>query len=168
MIVFDSSTLILVAKIEVLGVLLESMGFEVIIPNEVAQESCALRRSLDALVIQKEIEETRIRVAAVRDRKFVAKLERDFGIATGEAEAIALAQLERASIVGIDDKNGINACKLLGIPFTTAIGILVRLREKALLTNEEAVIKLAQLGNHGRYKQTILDNARHQLEALND
>ena len=48
----------------------------------------------------------------------------------GEAEAIALAQKERARIVGIDDKNGINACKLLGIAFTTAVGILLRRREK--------------------------------------
>jgi predicted nucleic acid-binding protein len=39
----------------------------------------------------------------------------------GEAEAIALALKEKAELLGIDDKNGINACKLLGIRFTTAV-----------------------------------------------
>jgi len=41
----------------------------------------------------------------------------------GEAEAISLALDEKAQIVGIDDKNGIDACKVLGIAFTTAVGI---------------------------------------------
>jgi predicted nucleic acid-binding protein len=40
----------------------------------------------------------------------------------GEAEAIALALVEKAQFLGIDDKNGIHACKLSGIVFTTAVG----------------------------------------------
>jgi integrase len=37
----------------------------------------------------------------------------------GEAEAIPLALDEKAQIVAIDDKNEIDACKVLGIAFTT-------------------------------------------------
>ncbi len=66
----------------------------------------------------------------MKNRKLVAKLQTDFSLGQGEAEAIALAQKERTRIVGIDDKNGINACKLLGIAFTTAVGILLRSRER--------------------------------------
>jgi predicted HTH domain antitoxin len=62
------------------------------------------------------------------------------------------ALAEKAQVLGIDDKNGINACKLLGVAFTTAIGVLVRMRERSLLTVGEALVKLATLGNHGRYK----------------
>jgi predicted nucleic acid-binding protein len=65
---------------------------------------------------------------------------------------------------GIDDKNGINACKLLGVAFTTALGILVRMREKRLLTTNEALVKLETLATHGRYKQSILEDARRKLE----
>jgi predicted nucleic acid-binding protein len=164
MIVLDSSTLILIAKIEVLGRLLESAEFQVCIPTEVGKESCAVKKSLDALLIQKAIDESTIRVVTVKDRKLVAKLRQDFGLGKCEAEAIVLALAERTTLMGIDDKNGINACKLLGIPFTTAIGILIRMREKELLTTEEAVAKLATRGKQGRYKQSILEDAKRRLE----
>ena len=107
-----------------------------------------LRKSLDALLIQKALDQSRIRVIAVKNRKLVTKLQGDFGLGKGEAEAIVLALAEKAQVLGIDDKNGINACKLLGVAFTTASGVLVRMREKGLLTVGEALVKLATLGTH--------------------
>jgi hypothetical protein len=68
-------------------------------------------------------------------------------------------------VVGIDDKNGINACKLLGLEFTTAIGILIRMRERRMLALDAALAKLAALGTYGRYKQSIMADARKRLEA---
>jgi predicted nucleic acid-binding protein len=168
MIVFDASTLILIAKIEILGYFLDSSELQVCIPREVAQECCAVKHSFDALLIHNAIDESKIMVAAVRDRKLGVKLRRDFSLGLGEAEAIALAHSERAVLVGIDDKNGINACKLLAIPFTTAIGILIRMREKELLTTEEALVKLTQLGQQGRYKRSILEDPKRRLEAGDD
>ena len=50
------------------------------------------------------------------------------------------------------------------IAFTTAIGILVRSREKGLLTGSEALAKLTILAKHGRYKESILEDARRKLE----
>ena len=67
-------------------------------------------------------------------------------------------------IIGIDDKNGINACKLLGIAFTTAIGILLRSREKGLLDGSAALAGLAALARYGRYKNSIIEDARLKLE----
>ncbi len=75
-----------------------------------------------------------------------------------------LALAEQVQVLGIDDKNGTNACKLLGVPFATAIGVLARMREKGLLTVGEALVKLATLGKRGRYKQSILEDARRKLE----
>jgi predicted nucleic acid-binding protein len=163
MFVFDASTLILTAKMETLESFLDSVEFDVAIPLEVEKE-CAAKRSLDALMIQKALDESRIRVVAVKNKKLVTKLEGDFGLGRGEAEAIALALAEKAQVLGIDDKNGINACRLLGIAFTTAIGILVRMREKRLLTIAEALVKLEILAKHGRYKQSILQDASRKLE----
>ena len=80
-------------------------------------------------MIRKALDESGIRVIAVKDRKLLTKVAEDFGLGRGEAEAIVLALAEKARVLGIDDKNGINACKLLGVPFTTAIGILVRMSE---------------------------------------
>src|SRR5258706_16414162 len=130
MFIFDASTLILIAKTETLDSFLRDVGLEVAIPLEVEKECCSVKKSLDALMIRKAIDESRIRVIAVKDRKLVAKGQRDFGLGRGEAEAIILALGEKARVLAIDDKNGINACKLLAVPFTTAIGMLVRMREE--------------------------------------
>jgi predicted nucleic acid-binding protein len=166
MVVLDASTLILIAKAELLEIFLANIGLEVAIPKEVEWECCAVKRSLDALMIHKALDESRIKVIVVRNRKLVAKLRSDFGLGRGEAEAIALAFAQEAAVLAIDDKNGINACKLLNIAFTTAVGILIRLREKGLLEHGEALAKLETLAKYGRYKTSIMEDARTQLEAL--
>lgn len=164
MIAFDASTLILIAKAELLDLFLADIELEAAIPIEVEKECCGVKKSLDALLIQKALDELRLKVIAVKNRKLVVKLQGDFCLGRGEAEAIVLALAEKAQVLGIDDKNGINACKLLGIVFTTAIGILVRSREKGLLTGSEALTKLTTLAKHGRYKESILEDARRKLE----
>jgi predicted nucleic acid-binding protein/predicted HTH domain antitoxin len=151
--VLDASTLILIAKTEVLDRLLHSLEHEVAIPPGVEKECCAVKKSLDALIIRKALEESRIRWIAIKDRKLVPKLQKDFGLGRGEAEAIVLALADKACVLGIDDKSGVNACKLLGVVFTTAIGILVRMREKQLLTRNESITKLERLAKHGRLQE---------------
>ncbi len=164
MFIFDASTLILIAKTETLDPFLRGVELDVAIPLEVEKECCSVKKSLDALMIQKALDESRIRVVAVKEKKLVAKVQADFGLGRGEAEAIVLALAEKACVLGIDDKNGINACKVLGVAFTTAIGILVRMREKRLLTTNESLVKLQGLAKHGRYKRSILEDARRKLE----
>jgi predicted nucleic acid-binding protein len=164
MLVLDASTLILLAKAELLGPFLEGIKLRAVIPEEVARECCGAKKTLDALVIQQALDESAITVIPVKNRKLVAKLQADFSLGQGEAEAIALAVGQRASLIGIDDKNGINACKLLGVPFTTAIGILLRSREKGLLDRSWALAALASLARYGRYKESIIEDARLKLE----
>jgi len=165
MLIFDASTLILIARIELFDVFLARTLLKAAVPTEVEKECCGFKKTLDALVIQKAIDDSRVRVIAVNDRKLVAKLEDDFSLGQGEAEAIALGMTKRADLLAIDDKNGINACKLLGIRFATAAGILVRCREKSLLSRDEALSKLGLLEKFGRYKRSILDDVRARLEA---
>jgi len=165
MIVFDASTLILITKVELLDRFLVNAGVTVAIPAEVARECCGSKKALDAVMIQKVLDESRIKAIVVKSRRLVAKLQTDFSLGKGEAEAIALAIGERAQLLGIDDKNGINACKVLGLAFTTAVGILIRSREKGLLEGPEALEKLGRLARHGRYKDSIIEDARLKLEA---
>jgi predicted nucleic acid-binding protein len=164
--IFDASTLILIAKAEILDSFLHHIGREVAVPREVEKECCSVKKSLDALMIRKTLDESRIRVISVKNSKMVTKLQVDFGLGQGEAEAIVLALADKARVLGIDDKNGINACKLLGVAFTTAIGILVRMYEKKLFTTSEALVKLNRLAKHGRYRTSILDDARCRLETV--
>jgi len=82
----------------------------------------------------------------------------------GESEAIALALQEKAPLVAIDDKRAINACKLAGVPFATAIGILIRSTEKGLIDRGDALVRLSALARYGRYKKSILEDAKRRLE----
>lgn len=165
MIVFDTSTLILIAKAEMLDLFLANVGAPVAIPGEVARECCGSKKTLDAVMIQKALDESRIETIVVKNRRLVAKLRADFSLGKDEAEAVALGVSEKAQLVAIDDKNGINACKLLGMGLTTAVGILIRSREKRLLEGPEALAKLARLAKYGRYKDSIVEDARLKLEA---
>jgi uncharacterized protein len=165
MIVFDASTLILIAKIELLDLFLANVNVPMTIPGEVARECCSSKKTLDAVMIQKVLDESRIKTIVVKNRRLVAKLQGDFNLGKGEAEAIVLAINEKAQLLGIDDKNGINACKLLGLAFTTAVGILLRSREKGLLEEPEALEKLTRLARYGRYRDSIIEDARRKLEA---
>ena len=47
-------------------------------------------------MIRKALDESRIRVIVVKDRKLVTKVEEDFGLGRGEAEAIVLALAAKA------------------------------------------------------------------------
>ncbi len=165
MIVFDASTLILVAKIEIVDRLLGSFSRPVMVPAEVARECCGGKKVLDALVIQRAIDDSRIKVVTLSNAIVVRKLRADFSLGQGEAEAIVLASRESA-LLAIDDKSGINACKFLGVAFTTAIALLLRSREKQLLSRDEALLRLEQLAQYGRYKGLIIEDARHRLEEI--
>lgn len=164
MIVFDSSTLILIAKIELLDLFLTNIGMETAIPKAVEAECCGGKKTFDSLIIRKALDESRIKVRSARNRKLIAKLEEDFNMGRGESEAIALALQEGAVLVGIDDKNGMNACKLAGVPFTTAVGILVRSRERGLIGRSDGLFKLSALAGYGRYQEAILEDARRRME----
>ncbi|MGB2636939.1 MAG: hypothetical protein WAM58_23630 [Candidatus Acidiferrum sp.] len=164
MLIFDSSTLILLAKVELLDVFLGGMSLRVAVPPEVEKECCRHKKTLDSMVIQRAIDESRIDVVAVKDRKLISKLELDFSLGAGESAAIVLAVARQASLLGIDDKSGINACKFMGIPFTTAVNILIGCREKGLLSRSEALTRLVRLAKYGRYKGLILEDAKARLE----
>ena len=60
MLIFDASTLILLAKTELLDEFLDSFAGEVLIPTQVEGECCGAKKSLDALVMEKAINEKRI------------------------------------------------------------------------------------------------------------
>ena len=72
----------------------------VVIPGEVERECCGFKRVLDAVMIQKALDESRIRTVTVKNRRLVAKLQSDISLGTGEAEAIALALDEKAQLPG--------------------------------------------------------------------
>jgi len=161
MLVFDSSTLILLAKISLLDAFLTDFTGEILIPKEVEKES-TIKETFDGQLIRKRIDEKKITVKNVA-RKNVEKIMNDFAINMGEAEAIALATQEKDAVLATDDRNAINSCKVLRIHFVTAIDLLIRMKEKGILSKEDSSIKLKNLAEYGRYKQDIIKDALKKL-----
>lgn len=161
MIVFDTSTLILLAKLELLDIFLGDYKGQVLIPNEVEKEATA-KKTYDGLLIGKRVVEKQI--AVVKAQEGIAeKLMRDFNLNMGEAEAIAVAKEKNGALLATDDKNAIKACKLLNISFATAITFIVRAHEKSLLSQTDALAKLAKLAKFGRYEETIIKEAQLKI-----
>lgn len=133
-------------------------------PKEVERECYGRPEALDAHLIARAVAEGRISVQAAGPRKRYEKLRGDFLLGCGEAAAITLALASEGALVATDDRLGINACKLLRIRFVTALTVLVRMREKGLLSLEEARSRLEALARFGRYKQDIINAVRVQLE----
>ncbi len=161
MIVFDASTLILLAKVEALDMFWGDYKGEIVIPREVEKEA-TVKRTFDGLLISKRIAEGKIRVVEAPGR-VAPKLMQDFSLNQGEAEAIALALKNKDALLATDDKNAIKACKLLNLDFTTAVDFIVRAREKSLLKQEDALTKLTELARYGRYKKEIIKNAESKI-----
>ncbi|HCY18516.1 MAG TPA: hypothetical protein DHU69_01870 [Deltaproteobacteria bacterium] len=163
MVVFDASTLILLARTEVLEVLILNFPGQVLIPEKVREE-VLVKDSEESPQITAMIRGKRIGVLRVDDRRLLQKLMEDFNIDLGEAEAITLALQKKGTVVATDDRNAIRACKLLKIDFITAIAILIRAAEKKLFSRSEALLKLDKLASVGRYKKSIIADARRQIK----
>ena len=163
MIFFDASTLILLAKIEMIEDFLADFGGRVAISERVKEEVLD-RSSPDSIRIARLIRERGIDVLKTGERKLARRIMEDFNIDKGEAETLTLAVQEKASLVATDDKNAIRACKIMKLEFTTAIAILVRACEKGLIQADEGLVKLHKLQSYSRYSNTIIEAARKQIE----
>jgi len=154
-IVFDSSTLILLAKIELLGKIAQQT--QILITEEVKKESTR-KGSLDARLITSLIENGQIRIEKVNYGKDKEKLQKDFNIGEGEASVLLLAR-KRHCTLATDDGLTIKVCKILNVRFITAIHFLVKAYQSGLLSEEIALSKLEKLRKFGRYSSPIIENA---------
>lgn len=159
-IVIDASTLILLAKTELLRDIADEIN--IIIPEKVKAE-CLSKRSIDALLISTLIKEKKINVEKAGNRKAVEKIQRDFRIGPGEAEALWLARRLDCPIA-VDDRPTIKTCKVIGQRFTTAIHFLLNLASRNRLEFPMALAKLEKLSSYGRYKREIIEDAMRRLK----
>jgi predicted nucleic acid-binding protein len=162
-IVFDTSTLILLAKIELLREIAGNV--KIIIPEKVRIESL-LKEGIDAILISTLIKEKKIEIKKAGDVEAVRKIQRDFRIETGEAEALWLARKLECPIA-VDDGPTIKACKVIGQKFTTAIHFLLNLASQNRLELPIAMAKLEKLNLYGRYSKKIIEDATKRLKGGN-
>ncbi|MBI4832373.1 MAG: hypothetical protein HY801_12655 [Candidatus Lindowbacteria bacterium] len=146
-----------------LEVFISNLPEHAFVPKKVKEE-VLIKGSLETLQIAALVDSGNIRVRMVDDRKLIQKLMSDFTIDSGEAEAIALALKIKGAVIATDDRNAIRACKLLKIDFITALAVLMRATEKHILDGSEALVKLERLASIGRYKKSIIADARRRIK----
>jgi predicted nucleic acid-binding protein len=162
---FDASTLILLAKIDLLPLVAREV--EIHIPEVVEREALVKPDSYDAQLIDHMIREGAIKVAADVPASEVRLIEREFRLAEGEASALWIAK-ENHCVLGIDDGPGIRAAKILGVSFVTSLQILVGLSVGKRLDRPAALAKLDSLLSWGRYGPQLAGDARAKIEKGGD
>ena len=158
--VLDASTLILLAKTELLPILLGE-GKAVITP-EVRDEATVREDLFDAKIVAQLVTQGKLDICSA-EGKIAHRLVLDFRLGLGEASSIALAK-ELKAVLGTDDGVAIKACKILGIPFVTAIHFLIQIYERKELDCSLALVKLEKLQQFGRYNARILEEAIRYIE----
>lgn len=161
MIIFDASTLILLAKIELLRTI--SQMREIWITREVEQEATYHPEFFDAKVIIQLIREHKIQVGKVKNQRLIKKIEIDFGLVGGEASSLVMTK-EKQGVLATDDGRTIKACKILGIKFVTAIHFLIDVYYKKKINKKIAIAKLERLKDLGRYNPKIISDALSRIE----
>ncbi|MFO8109759.1 MAG: hypothetical protein R6U17_04455 [Thermoplasmata archaeon] len=157
MIIFDASTLILLAKIELLQPL--SKEIDIVIPELIEEEATAKKDSFDAKVIRTLIKKGRIQVRDVEEIPIVEELMKDFNMDEGESSVVVLFKELDADLVATDDGQLIKAAKIMEIPFVTSITFLIRAAQKGIIDEEIALEKLRRLAEFGWYKTKIIEDA---------
>lgn len=163
MAVADASSVILLAKTGILHPF--ASNHDLTIPEPVYTE--AVERGVekgmaDAYRIQELIHEEDLITVTDVDKTQIDQITELFGITGGEAAAVAGGRQYEALVV-VDDRKGINACKALDHPYTTAIDIAVRLHELGYITHQNALNALAKLEDYGWYKPSLVETRRNQL-----
>mgnify|MGYP001578905601 FL=1 len=109
------------------------------------------------------IREVKIIVKKAGNAEAIKKIQHDFRIEAGEAEALWLARRLDCAIA-VDDGPTIKACKVIGQRFTTAIHFLLSLASQNRLEKDIALAKLEKLSTIGRYSKKILGDATQRLK----
>ena len=165
MVIFDASTLILLARCGLLDCFISRTKRQIIIPLAVRDETLQPGKE-ETPFIEKLLERQTIMTKQVHDEAAIQKLMKDFAIDRGETEAIFLAHSAGNAIVATDDRNAIRACRMLGVGYITAISIVISLCEHGALSQPEAILKLEQLQRIGRYSRRIMEDALVTLKGI--
>lgn len=158
--VLDASTAILLAKIDLLR---DVASRGAVVMADTAVHEALAKDTDDARMIRGLLEEGRIQRAAPPGR--ADTLMKDFRLDRGEAETISVAQGTGARCA-TDDGPAIRCCRVLGIPFTSAIGLLAAMTEARIVEPALALALLAKLERFGRYDARILEDVARRIRSV--
>jgi predicted nucleic acid-binding protein len=155
-IVADSSTLILLAKCNLLEIVCDL--FEVVVPKIVTVEVASkdlIRSYPDAALISNLVAKGFIRVQSPRKARYSLPIS----LHPGEKAALSLALSEEGSLLATDDGKAIKAARFLKLPFIITPKIVIELFKLEQITFKKARDSLEKLGKIGRYSPEIIADA---------
>jgi predicted nucleic acid-binding protein len=155
LVIFDASTLILLAKIDLLQMVLNK--YKGVIP-EIVKEEVEYKEAIDTKVIIKQINDGRLIVNKNPDKNKIRKICKDFPLGKGEAAALVIAN-EKNDVLATDDGLAIKICKIFNVKFVTAIHFLI----ESGLDKSRALAKLDLLKKYGRYSIKITGDAEKRI-----
>ena len=161
-VVLDASTLILLAKTDLLQVWVDHVSAST--ARVVYRETTVKPEMYDAQLIARLVKDGKIRVETGESFYGLAKeIKKQFKLDDGEAVALALAK-EKEAVLATDDGVAIKAAKILDIPFVTSLHVLGVLYDRKLLDAQSALAKLDLLETFGRYGASLIANVRMNIE----
>jgi len=155
MIIFDASTLILLARIDVLKVTLSRHKG---VMTEFVKEEINYKNDFDTKQINEQIIKEKILVFKNPERQKINQILNDFPLGKGEASALVLAK-ENEGIIATDDGLAIKVSKILEVKFVTAIHFLIDLH----FDKSVSLAKLEALQEYGRYSIRIINDAKERI-----
>ena len=162
MLVSNTSTLVLLAKIGCLETFIEIAPL-IEISTQVKKEALFDINSYYAKFINKLINSKKIKTISVSKNKII-KVMLEFKLDEGEAATYALFNNKKHKAILTDDGELIKLCKLEKIPFICAMAIVIRLFEMKKLSKEEALDKLKDLNSIGRYSEKLYEHFKSEVE----
>lgn len=162
MLVSNTSTLVLLAKVGCLEIFIE-LSPPIAIPVQVEQEVLFDKDSYYSRLIQKLVREDKIKVIKA-DQNQVNKIISQFRLDKGESATFAVFNKKKHEAILTDDGELIKLCKLEKVPFICAMAVIIRLFEKKILSKEKTMNKLEELHLIGRYSEKLYEHFKSEVK----
>lgn len=163
MFIIDSSSMILLAKIGLIEKFLSER--EAVIPSSVYNESVSRGKDKgreDAYIIEALVKSGKIEIKEPHKSTCI-EVGTLFNLHGGERDVLALAKDMNIKCIICDDKKAINASKVLGLKFITALNIIVAMCSKDEISKEEAEKQIDMLDEFGWYNIKLIKKARQDI-----
>lgn len=162
MLVSNTSTLVLLAKIGCLEAFIE-ISPTIEVPIQVQKEALFEKDSYYARLIEKLIQNRQIKILNV-NKSLISKIMSEFRLDEGEAATYAIFNNKKHKAILTDDGELIKLCKLEKVEFICAMAVIIRLFEMKKLSKEEALNKLEELHNIGRYSKRLYEYFKSEVK----
>lgn len=162
MLVSNTSTLVLLAKIGCLEAFMEISPI-IEIPVQVKKEALFEKDSYYARLIEKLIQNKQIKIVNV-NKNLLNTIMSQFRLDEGEAATYTLFDNKKHNAILTDDGELIKLCKLEKVEFICAMAVIIRLFEMKKLSKEETISKLEEIYRIGRYSKKLYEHFKAEVK----